>query len=52
MTHKTLSTALLALAPATPAATGGHCEFAFTGGSLKLRGADAAPMRPVALPII
>jgi kynurenine formamidase len=26
-------------------------EFAFIGGSLKLRGADAAPMRPVALPV-
>ena len=26
-------------------------EFAFVGGSLKLRGADAAPMRPVALPV-
>ncbi|MEQ9398637.1 MAG: cyclase family protein [Longimicrobiales bacterium] len=26
-------------------------EFAFLGGSLKLRGADAAPIRPVALPL-
>lgn len=26
-------------------------EFAFIGGSLKLRGASAAPMRPVAIPI-
>ena len=26
-------------------------EFAFIGGSLKLKGADAAPMRPIALPI-
>jgi kynurenine formamidase len=26
-------------------------EFAFVGGSLKLRGADAAPLRPVALPV-
>lgn len=26
-------------------------EFAFIGGALKLRGADAAPMRPVALPL-
>ena len=26
-------------------------RFAFIGGSLKLRGADAAPMRPVAIPI-
>ena len=26
-------------------------KFAFIGGSLKLRGADAAPMRPVAIPI-
>ncbi len=26
-------------------------EFAFIGGSLKLRGADAAPMRPIAIPI-
>lgn len=27
-------------------------EFAFIAGSLKLRGADAAPLRPVALPLI
>lgn len=26
-------------------------EFAFIGASLKLRGADAAPMRPIALPL-
>ena len=26
-------------------------EFAFLGGSLKLRGADAAPIRPIALPL-
>ena len=26
-------------------------EFAFVGASLKLRGADAAPMRPIAIPI-
>ncbi|MBE9068176.1 cyclase family protein [Leptolyngbya cf. ectocarpi LEGE 11479] len=26
-------------------------EFAFIGGSLRLRGADAAPMRPIALPL-
>ena len=26
-------------------------EFAFIGASLKFRGADAAPIRPVALPI-
>ena len=26
-------------------------EFAFIGGSLKLRGSDAAPIRPIALPI-
>jgi kynurenine formamidase len=26
-------------------------EFAFIGGSLKLRGADAAPIRPIALPV-
>tara|TARA_Y100001933_G_scaffold264768_1_gene332436 strand:+ start:8544 stop:9548 length:1005 start_codon:yes stop_codon:yes gene_type:complete len=26
-------------------------EFAFIGGSLKLRGSDAAPLRPIALPI-
>ncbi|NET48476.1 MAG: cyclase family protein [Merismopedia sp. SIO2A8] len=26
-------------------------EFAFIGGSLKVRGADGAPMRPVALPL-
>jgi kynurenine formamidase len=28
----------------------GVYEFAFLGGSLKLRGADAAPMRPLAIP--
>ncbi len=26
-------------------------EFAFIGGSLKLRGADGAPIRPIALPL-
>jgi kynurenine formamidase len=26
-------------------------EFAFVGGALKLRGADAAPIRPIALPV-
>ncbi|MNT58435.1 hypothetical protein D3C72_1958680 [compost metagenome] len=26
-------------------------EFAFIGASLKLRGADAAPMRPLAIPL-
>jgi kynurenine formamidase len=26
-------------------------EFAFLGGSLKLRGADAAPIRPIAIPL-
>ncbi len=26
-------------------------EFAFIGGSLKLRGADAAPLRPIAIPL-
>jgi kynurenine formamidase len=26
-------------------------EFAFIGGPLKLRGADAAPIRPIALPL-
>ena len=26
-------------------------QFAFVGASLKLRGADAAPMRPIALPV-
>ncbi|MCW8127820.1 cyclase family protein [Microbulbifer halophilus] len=26
-------------------------EFAFIGGSLKLRGADAGPMRPIAIPV-
>jgi kynurenine formamidase len=26
-------------------------QFAFVGASLKLRGADAAPMRPMALPV-
>ena len=28
----------------------GVYEFAFIGGSLKLRGSDAAPMRPIAIP--
>jgi kynurenine formamidase len=32
-------------------ADAGVYEFAFIGGSLKLRGADAAPLRPIALPI-
>ncbi|WP_417489262.1 cyclase family protein [Maricaulis sp.] len=32
-------------------AQAGLYEFAFIGGSLKLRGADAAPLRPIALPI-
>lgn len=27
-------------------------EFAFVGGSLKFRGADAAPIRPIALPLM
>ena len=26
-------------------------EFAFIGGSLKLRGSDAAPLRPIAIPL-
>jgi len=29
----------------------GVYEFAFLGGSLKLRGADAAPIRPIAIPL-
>lgn len=29
----------------------GVYEFAFIGGSLKLRGADAAPIRPIAIPL-
>lgn len=29
----------------------GVYEFAFIGGGLRLRGADAAPMRPIALPL-
>jgi kynurenine formamidase len=32
------------------AADGVH-EFAFIGASLKLRGSDGAPMRPIALPL-
>lgn len=32
-------------------ASDGVYEFAFLGGSLKLRGADAAPIRPIAIPI-
>lgn len=32
-------------------ATDGVDEFAFIGASLKFRGADGAPMRPIALPI-
>jgi kynurenine formamidase len=27
------------------------CEFAFIGGSPKLHGADAAPLRPVVIPV-
>jgi kynurenine formamidase len=33
-------------------ARAGVYEFAFIGGSLKLRGADAAPLRPIALPLV
>ena len=29
----------------------GVYEFAFIGGSLKLRGSDAAPIRPIAIPL-
>ena len=29
----------------------GIYEFAFIGGSLKLRGSDAAPIRPIAIPL-
>jgi hypothetical protein len=29
----------------------GIYQFAFIGSSLKLRGASAAPMRPIAIPI-
>jgi kynurenine formamidase len=29
----------------------GIYEFAFLGGSLKLRGADGAPIRPIAIPL-
>lgn len=32
-------------------ARAGVHEFAFIGGSLELRGADAAPLRPIALPL-
>ncbi len=32
-------------------ASDGVYEFAFVGGSLKLRGADASPMRPIAFPL-
>lgn len=32
-------------------AADGVYEFAFIGGSLKLRGADAAPLRPIAIPV-
>ena len=32
-------------------ARAGVHEFAFIGGSLRLRGADAAPLRPIALPL-
>jgi hypothetical protein len=34
-----------------PVAADGVYEFAFIGGSLKLRGADAAPLRPIAIPV-
>lgn len=33
-------------------ATDSVYEFAFIGGSIKFRGADAAPLRPIALPLI
>ena len=29
----------------------GVYEFAFIGGSLKFRGSDAAPIRPIAIPL-
>ena len=32
-------------------AQAGVHEFAFVGGGLKLRGADAAPLRPLAFPL-
>jgi len=32
-------------------ATDGVYEFAFFGGSLRLRGSDAAPIRPIAIPV-
>ena len=44
-------TPIIELAYLEELATDGTYEFAFIGGALKLRGADAAPLRPVALPL-
>ncbi len=44
-------TPIIELAYLEELARDGVYEFAFIGGSLKLRGADAAPMRPIAIPV-
>lgn len=42
---------IIELADLERLAADGVYEFAFIAGSLRLRGADAAPMRPIALPL-
>ena len=44
-------TPILELVNLEDLARDGIHEFAFIGGGLRLRGADAAPMRPIALPL-
>lgn len=44
-------TPIIELAYLEELARDGVYEFAFIGGSLKLRGSDAAPLRPIALPV-
>ena len=44
-------TPILELVNLEELARDGVYEFAFLGGSLKLRGADAAPIRPIAIPL-
>ncbi|WP_374682552.1 cyclase family protein [Accumulibacter sp.] len=44
-------TPIIELANLEELARDGVYEFAFIGGSLKLRGSDAAPLRPIAIPL-
>jgi kynurenine formamidase len=44
-------TPIIELAWLEDLARDGVHEFAFIGGSLKLRGSDAAPLRPIAIPL-